>query len=135
VVAKPGEPLRPAVHYRYRMRDPAAAERARIPVERIAGPVMLVAGDDDALWPSAEMARAVRARLAATPGRTGDTLLVYAGAGHRIGKAYLPAGSTRIAGGRLETGGSPRANAAAQGDAWGQVLRFLDVSTSTARGN
>ena len=121
-----GEPLRPVVHYRHRMRDSAAVERARIQVERIAGPVLLVAGEDDALWPSADMARSVRAGLAASAGRSGDTLLVYPGAGHRIGKAYLPAGSTRVGGGRLETGGAARPNAAAQADAWRQVLRFLE---------
>ncbi len=128
-----GEPMRPAVHYQYRMRDSAAVERARIRVERIRGPVMLVAGEADALWPSAMMARSVRARLAATSGRSGDTLLVYTGAGHRIGKAYLPAGTTRVAGGRLETGGSARANAAAQQDAWPQVLRFLERSLGPDR--
>jgi dienelactone hydrolase len=121
----PGQAMRPVVHYRYRMRDSTTADHARIAVERINGPVMLIAGEDDALWPSAEMARVVRARLAAVRARADDTLLVYPGAGHRIGKAYLPAGTTRIAGGRLETGGSARANAAAQGDAWPRVLRFL----------
>jgi dienelactone hydrolase len=128
-----GQPMRPVVHYRYRMRDTAVADRARIPVERINGPVMLVAGEADALWPSAEMARALDGHLSATRGRTGDTLLVYAGAGHRIGKAYVPAGTTRMAGGRLETGGSARANAAAQADAWPRVLRFLERALGDAR--
>jgi dienelactone hydrolase len=94
---------------------------------------MLVAGEADALWPSAEMARALDGHLSATRGRTGDTLLVYAGAGHRIGKAYVPAGTTRMAGGRLETGGSARANAAAQADAWPRVLRFLERALGDAR--
>jgi hypothetical protein len=55
----------------------------------------------------------------------GDTILIYPDAGHRIGKSYLPAGSTRVAGGRLETGGTPQANALAQADAWPTVLHFL----------
>jgi hypothetical protein len=125
VVAASGEPQRPAVHYRYRLRDPVVAERAAIPVERINGPIMLVAGGADELWPSAEMARQIRERRARAAHRAGDTTLVYPDAGHRIGKSYLPAGSTRVAGGRLETGGTPRANAAAQADAWPRVLRFL----------
>jgi dienelactone hydrolase len=110
------------------MRSAEAVAVAAIPVERIDGPVMLVAGDADDLWPSGEMARQVRDRVAAVPGRVGDVVLIYVGAGHRIGKSFLPAGSTRVAGGRLETGGTPRANAAAQADAWPRVLRFLSAA-------
>ena len=120
-----GQPQRPSVHYRYRLRDTAAVAKAATPVERIRGPVLLVAGDSDQLWPSGEMMEQLRARLAFADRPPGDILLVYPGAGHLIGKSYLPAGSTRIAAGRLETGGSPRANAAAQADAWPRALRFL----------
>ena len=35
-----------------RMQDAAALARAAIPVERIAGPVLLFSGKDDQLWPS-----------------------------------------------------------------------------------
>jgi dienelactone hydrolase len=121
----PGVPTRPAVRYRARLRDSVAVAAASIVAERINGPVMLIAGGADDLWPSAEMARALRQRLAGSPGRRGDTLLVYADAGHLIGKYYLPAGSTRIAGGRIETGGTARANARAQADAWPKVVAFL----------
>jgi len=84
-------------------------------------------GDD----PKQSFTRHVEAAVAAV--RNLDDLdrvvhLSYAGAGHLIGKAYLPAGSTRVAGGRLETGGTPQANAAAQADAWPQVLRFLEAA-------
>jgi dienelactone hydrolase len=120
-----GQAQRPVVHYRYRMRDPEVVAKAAIPVERINGPIMLVVGGADELWPSGEMARQIRERRAGAAHRAGDTTFIYPRAGHRIGKSYLPAGSTRVAGGRLETGGTPRANAAAQADAWPQVLRFL----------
>jgi dienelactone hydrolase len=99
--------------------------RAAIPVERIQGPVLLVAGGQDQLWPSAWSGDAIAARLRAHGFRHRVVQLSYPDAGHRIGKAYLPAGSTRIAGGRMETGGTPQANAAAQADAWPRVLRFL----------
>jgi dienelactone hydrolase len=127
VTAVPGQPLRPAVHYRYRMRDPEAVARAVIHVEQIKGPIMLVAGDADDLWPSGEMARQIRARRSAVGADRRDITLIYPAAGHRITKAYLPAGATRIAGGRIETGGTPRANSAAQADAWPRVLRFLSA--------
>lgn len=118
-----GQPRRPVVNFRYRLRDSAAVAAASIHVERIRGPVLLVAGESDELWPSADMARSLMARRLSR--QSGDTLLIYLGAGHRIGKSYLPAGSTRVAGGRIETGGTPRANALAQGDSWLVVLRFL----------
>jgi dienelactone hydrolase len=121
----PGTPLRPVVNYRYRLRDSASVLRAAIPVERIAGPVLMVAGRDDQLWPSAWSAAAITERLRAHGFRHQVVNLTYAGAGHLIGKAYLPAGATRTGGGRLETGGSPHSNAAAQADAWPRVLRFL----------
>jgi dienelactone hydrolase len=118
-----GDAIRPVVNYLYRLRR--TPRRAVIPVERIAAPLLLVAGDEDQLWPSLLMARAIMERRAERGRHPSDELLVYPGAGHLIGKAYVPAGSTRIAGGRIETGGSPQANARAQADAWPRVLAFL----------
>jgi len=120
-----GSPLHPVVNYRYRLRDSAAVRRATIPVERINGPVLLVSGREDELWPSSWSADAIAARLRTHGFRHRVVQLSYPGAGHLIGKAYLPAGSTRVGGGRLETGGTPQANAAAQADAWPRMLRFL----------
>jgi dienelactone hydrolase len=96
-----------------------------IPVEQIRGPLLLVAGTDDQLWPSRLMAEQIVKRRAARGGHSRDRLLTYEGAGHLIGKGFLPAGSTRIAGGRIETGGTPAANARAQADSWPKVLSFL----------
>lgn len=119
----PGESLRPTVNYLYRLRS--APPGATIAVERIAGPVLLVAGGDDQLWPSLAMANAILARRARSGGHPDDQLLSYPSAGHLIAKAYIPSGPTRVGGGRVETGGSPTANAAAQADAWPHVLAFL----------
>jgi dienelactone hydrolase len=116
-------PVRPAANYLSRLRG--APVGATILVERIRGPLLLVAGDDDQLWPSFLMARQIMERRASRGGHPSDRLLAYAGAGHLIGKSFLPAGSTRIAGGRIETGGTPAANARAQADAWPKVLQFL----------
>ena len=118
-----GEPLRPTVNYLYRLRR--APPSAAIAVEDITGPLLLVAGGDDQLWPSLLMAEAIMERRAAMGGHPDDQLLAYPNAGHLIGKAAVPAGSTRIAGGRLESGGTPSDNARAQADAWPRVLAFL----------
>lgn len=119
----PGEPLRPTVNYLYRLRS--APETASIPVERIHGPLLLIAGGEDQLWPSLAMAQLIMERRRSLGGHRNDQLLSYPYAGHLIGKAYLPSGSTRLANGRLETGGSPSHNARAQADAWPRVVAFL----------
>ena len=54
-----------------------------------------------------------------------DKHLAYQNAGHLIGKVYLPVGSTLIAGGRIESGGTPLGDAKAQEDSWPSVLLFL----------
>ena len=121
----PGQPIRPTENYTYRLRDSSVVARAEIPVEQISAPILLVAGGDDALWPSLRMANSILARRRRLGGFPSDMLLAYPGAGHLIGKVYLPAGSTVVGGGRLETGGTPEGNAAAQADAWPRVLAFL----------
>jgi dienelactone hydrolase len=123
VPVPPGAPVRPTVNYLNRLQR--SPEGATILVEQIRGPLLLVAGDDDQLWPSLLMAQRIMRRRVERGGHPGDRLLSYAGGGHLIGKAFLPAGSTRIAGGRIETGGTPGANARAQADAWPKVVGFL----------
>jgi pimeloyl-ACP methyl ester carboxylesterase len=64
-------------------RDAQAFERARIPVERFAGPVMLVSASDDGFWPSTAFSEmVVRRRQAA--GDLPTRHHVCAGAGHHV---------------------------------------------------
>jgi dienelactone hydrolase len=108
---------------------PALAEAAKypeatIPVERIAGPVLLLCGEEDKLWPSCPMARAVKARRAAASGGLATTLLAYPDAGHfGVGPA-LPQGQdvpTMI----TMFGGSQEGNVAARADGWPRTIAFL----------
>lgn len=122
-----GFPLRPRVNYMYRLQNREAVERATIPVERINGPVLLISARDDQMWPSELMANAVMKRLKSYRHPFADQHLVYESAGHLVGKAYLPAGATVIAGGRLSTGGTSEGNALAQADSWPKVLKFLET--------
>ena len=115
-----GSPMRPALNYKYRLRVNPVGE-AVIPVETTGAKLLLIAGGDDGLWPSADMAQAIRLRRS----QTGVELLEYESAGHLIGKSFLPAGSTLIGRGRIETGGTAAANARAQADSWPRVLAFL----------
>lgn len=124
----PGFPVSPVINYVYRLRNEEALRQAAIPVEKINGPVLLISGRDDQLWNSFSMSQMIINRLKKYKHRFGDRHLAYESAGHLIGKAYLPAGSTLIAGGRLNTGGTPEGNARAQKEAWTQVLDFLKTT-------
>lgn len=98
--------------------NPPQSPDAVIPVERISGPVFLVGGGADGVWPSAAYVRTIVARLAAR-GRHDVTSLVYPRAGHfAAAPPYYPWSDPRA-------GGSPQADAAAQAATWPKLLRFL----------
>lgn len=109
--------------------DAEAVARARIPVERIQAPVMLLSGTDDGSWPSSRYAKMVADKLAEVghpwPVRWVDT----EGAGHAIVFPYVP--TTQLVhahpvSGHISTGGgTPRANAQADEASWAAVQAFL----------
>lgn len=108
-------------------RTPAAI----IPVERINGPVLLVSGEADGLWPAKTMADAIVARLRANNFRHRIENLSYPEGGHMtptppaLGPT-APA-STAQMGGTVE--GTDRARAAA----WPAMLCFLRDSLAARR--
>ncbi len=116
---------RPA--YEAALRHGAAVGAAVIPVERIAAPLMAVAGTADEVWPAEAMARALIERHRGSPhahtGPDGDVLLVNRGAGHFVRPPLVPTTVDRDAG--LDQGGSPAADAAAQQATWTAMTRFL----------
>ncbi len=98
-----------------------------IPVERINAPIMLISGQDDALWPSTEMANRIVKRLHQHKFNYDVLHLSYAGAGHSLAPGAWP-GFTEFmhpSGTRVLLGGSEKANRAAQQDSWQQILGFL----------
>jgi len=121
-----GFPLRIGLNYQHSLKNEPAIQRATIPVELINGPVLLVSGMDDQLWPSFGLGKLIMRRLTTRRHRFQDRQLAYQNAGHLIGKAYLPVGSTLIAGGQIESGGTPLGDAKAQEDSWPSVLSFLN---------
>jgi BAAT / Acyl-CoA thioester hydrolase C terminal len=76
------------------MRDLDAMERATIPVERIKGPVLMVSGRDDQLWPSFELAEIARRRLEAHNHSWPFEHISYPDAGHGIAPPYAPTTAT-----------------------------------------
>lgn len=105
-----------------RAAHPERALAARIEVERYRGEMLLVAGSDDQMWDSGGMARNIAARRAQAGLAT--EALVYEGAGHAInGSGYAP--TTQHNAGPMKMGGTPEADARAQGDAWPKTMAFL----------
>lgn len=100
---------------------------AVIPVERINGPIILVCGEEDKLWPSCLMIEHVAQRLRAKGFRYPVKLLKYPDAGHAAFGPPAPPGSESIA--KLATlGGSGEGNQAARLDNWPKVMAFMDAA-------
>jgi dienelactone hydrolase len=116
-----------------RVRNPVATMNAAIPVERAHGPLLLISGDDDGVWPSAMMAEAVVTRLKQSHFPYAVEHLKYAHAGHRAGRPeVVPTWHGRVrnpTSGREENlGGSPKGDAESSLDAIPKVLEFLRQS-------
>ncbi len=105
------------------LEDAAAVDAATIPVERIAGPLLLIAGGDDAMWPSVTMARAMAARRRDAGVDAGDEVVVFDHAGHFL---RPPVTATTVPwNDSMVSGGEPAATAVAQAEAWTRILGFL----------
>ncbi|WP_199439280.1 acyl-CoA thioesterase/bile acid-CoA:amino acid N-acyltransferase family protein [Umezawaea beigongshangensis] len=105
-------------------------EDVEIPVERINGAVLLISGEQDASWPSAELSRVAERRLAEHDHPHRHEHVSYPGAGHLIaGPPFRPTTEVEIPGPGVTffTGGTPAANAAAQADAWQRIVRFFSA--------
>ncbi len=106
--------------YRGGLGDDEAVRKAGIAVEEIAAPMLIIAGLEDAMWPSADMAKAIYERRGS---RDGDDLLLLPEAGHFLRPPATP--STVDRNESLVSGGTPTGIAAGQRSAWTAVLEFL----------
>jgi dienelactone hydrolase len=105
-----------------RAANPERVAPARIPVEQIAAPVLVIGGHDDQVWDSGGMAEAiVEARAAA--GRVTEAVIDRE-AGHFLGgSGWGP--TTQYNAGPSKSGGTPVANARTQARAWAATQDFL----------
>lgn len=111
-----------------------APSDAVIPVEKIRGPVLLVSGRQDNLWPSTPMAEAIMARLDAAKFRYPHTHLAYDNAGHAaFGKPFPPPRGPVNPAVFAQAGGTLEGTQAARIDGWTKALKFLSDSL-TSRG-
>ncbi len=69
---------------RSRRFDPAAADAARIPIERTRARLLLIGSDRDEVWASGAMARSIAASIARAGKRNRAEALVFDKAGHSI---------------------------------------------------
>ncbi len=70
-----------------------ASRAAAIPVEKINGPILLLSGAEDRIWPSAEMGEAIAARLKEKGFKHGFTHVIFPDAGHMLRDGF-PLGGT-----------------------------------------
>jgi dienelactone hydrolase len=101
--------------------DESRVEAATIAVERIDGPVLLISGQRDLLWPSFALSQIAMDRLVARGHQYRHEHLAYRDAGHFIQAPYLPIPQ------RLGFfGGTAAGTAEANADSWLRVLEMLD---------
>jgi dienelactone hydrolase len=98
--------------------DSATLAAATIPVERIAGPIFLLSGRDDNLWPSTLLSERVIERLEANDFAHPHEHVAYGDAGHLISSVREEDVSRR--------GGTEAGNRRAQVDARERFLEFFE---------
>jgi dienelactone hydrolase len=107
--------------------------RAVIDVELTEGPILLISGDSDRIWPSSSMADSIVARLKQFHFAQNVEHLKYPHAGHAAGRPEIvPAwqGLTKnpTSGREAEMGGTPKGNAESSLDAIPKAIDFLQQS-------
>jgi dienelactone hydrolase len=100
----------------YRQSLKNAAVDAAISVEKINGPVLLLSGADDRLWPSREMGNTIIAQLKANSFAYRSEHVTYPEAGHTLNENYM-------------VGGSAEGNRKARIDVQARVLDFLKTNS------
>lgn len=135
--AAPGQPVRQAAAFHTVLRNADFVAAARIPVEQIRGPVLLISGTDDGFWPSTLYSEQVERTLREHGARWPVKHVVGTGAGHAIGVPQLPATLIAkphpVAGLLLDGGGTAEANARASAQSWEAVLAFLADAVTTGK--
>jgi pimeloyl-ACP methyl ester carboxylesterase len=119
------------------MRDLDAVERATIAVERIKGPVLMVSGRDDQIWPSFELAEIARRRLQVHNHPWPFEHISYPDAGHVTVPPYAPTTATTFVHPMTRRtyalGGTPKGQIEANVAYWRRTLDFLAEAAASDR--
>jgi dienelactone hydrolase len=97
---------------------PVDAQEAVIPVQRFSGPLLLICGTDDEIWPSCGYADAIEAHRS---GPSDDVVVKVSAAGHGVA-SLVPYISEATTGG---LGGEPVADGRGRARSWTALLDFL----------
>jgi dienelactone hydrolase len=124
--SKPPVVLTPSFHAAMKLRG--REQWPEIEVEKVNGPILMLSGSDDQMWPSLVLADIAAQRLLRHNFAHRFEHITYAGAGHFIRFPYSPT-ITEIFHPVVKTmmalGGDPVSNAAADRDSWAHLLGFL----------
>jgi dienelactone hydrolase len=86
--------------------------KATIPVEKINGPLLLLSGENDGMWPASDMAEAVIEHLKKNKFAHAFQHIKYESAGHTLNEFFM-------------IGGTKEGNREARLDSWQKMLAFL----------
>ncbi|MDM0109754.1 acyl-CoA thioesterase/bile acid-CoA:amino acid N-acyltransferase family protein [Variovorax sp. J22R24] len=111
------------------LKDAGYADAASIPVEKINGPVLMITGTDDKLWPSTDLTEFAVRRFRQQGFSHRVEHLKYANAGHSIawpnGPTTMLKSRHPVSGEDMDMGGTPEGTAHARRDSWPRMLAFL----------
>lgn len=97
----------------------ASAEAAAIRVERAMGPILVISGGDDGIWPAERMSRLLVERMTGHDRGDDITHVHLPDAGHILFEGF------EVPNVGMDVGGSSAATSAAHGIVWPQVLATL----------
>jgi nucleolar protein 56 len=102
--------------------DPDAVQAATLPVEEIDGPVLLVSGSEDPVWPATRLSGIAAERLRENDFEDEFEHLNFEDASHFLTPPFLPKVSPAF-------GGSLEARANADPVAWSKAIEYLRIGT------
>lgn len=110
------------------LEDKEACDAATIRVEDSDAAVLMFAGSDDRVWPSAALSKIAIDRLELHGSAKPHELVIFQGAGHGQGIPNRPTTvrqTTTFSGSKLLFGGGAAANARANTEAWQRTISFF----------
>jgi len=105
--------------------DPTTIEKAVIPVEKIAGPILLISGTDDQIWPSGDFCTAIVTRLKERRFPYEVKHLSIDKGGHASVLPFLVTANRGLLIDGDPSGGSPQADARGGYRSWAETIAFL----------
>jgi dienelactone hydrolase len=111
----------------------SALKYAMLPIDKINGPLMLVAAGDDRLGLSGEMAAVASRYLAKHHRDKSDEIVYFSDAGHLISLFWQPTTYRHDLGPHLKVGGTPEGYARADREGGAAVIRFLRAALKSDR--